>query len=141
MGREINFRLSEPADEKVTATFAVQTQTGDFELILSEVKLDIGQRHGLVEKESWEAAIPLALGHIGESSQSGSNSRKCLIKMQLVRHNPPDQSDWDDLYIYEHADDDCLLCDSPTTEEVSLFWIFQFTVTRFILLPSREYIL
>ena len=43
MGREINFRLSEPADEKVTATFAVKTQTGDFELILSEVKLEINQ--------------------------------------------------------------------------------------------------
>ena len=120
MGSQINFRLSKPADEKVTATFAVETQTGDLELLLSEVKLDISQRHGLVEKESWVAAIHLALGHMGESSQSCSRSRKCLLKMQLVRHDPPDQSDWDDLWIYEHAEDDCPYCDLPTTEEASI---------------------
>ena len=86
--------------------------------------LNCPQRLGLVEKESWEAAIHLAQGHMGDSSQSGSNSRKCVIKMQLVRHDPPDQSDWDELYIYEHTDDDCLLCDSPTAEEVSLTGYF-----------------
>ena len=117
-GREINFRLSEPADEKVTANFAVQIRvpSGEFELILSGVKLEIHQKFGLVERESWEAAIHLALEHMGDSSQSGSNSRKCLIKMQLVRHDPPDQSDWDELLIYEHAEDDCPYCDFPTAE-------------------------
>ena len=49
MGRDINFRLSEPADEKVTANFAVQTQNGELAVILSEVKLEINQGHNSIQ--------------------------------------------------------------------------------------------
>ena len=117
MGREITFELNEPADEKVTrANFTVQVQNQYDIFILNDVELKIYQKFGLVKKESWEAAIRQALHHSRESSSQSGSSSKCLIKMQLVRHDPPDQSDWEELFIYEHAEDDCLLCDIPTAE-------------------------
>ena len=119
MGREITFRLNEPADEKVTrANFLGQNGTDMF--ILNNVELTINQKLGLVEKESWEAAIRQALNHSRESSSQSGGKSKCLVKMQLVRQDPPDQSDWEELFVYEHEEDDCPHCDFPIAEEVSL---------------------
>ena len=119
MGRDINFRLSEPADEKVTANFAIPAQYEGIEInhiIVGDVKLEIKQTLGLLEKDSWQAVIHAALVHSAESSQSCNSKRKCILRMQLVRQDPPGKSDWDELVIYEHAEDDCPYCDMPTAE-------------------------
>ena len=119
MGREINFRLSEPTDEKVTANFAFPAKYGDIEInhiIVSDVKLEIKQTLGLVEKDSCQAVIHAALVQRAESSQSCDSTRKCPLRMQLVRQDPPGESDWDELVIYEHTEDDCPYCDMPTAE-------------------------
>ena len=112
--------MNEPANEKITrAHFVVQVQDVQDQydiFILKNVELKIRQELGLVKKEYWEAAIRQALDHsAGSSSQSGS-SNKCLVKMQLVRQDPPGESDWEELLIYEHAEDDCPYCDSSTAE-------------------------
>ena len=127
MGRDITFRLNEPADEEVTANFAIPAKNEDNEIhiiIEVDVKLEIKQTLGLVEKDLWQAAINGALAlccspvqpSTSKSSQLCNSKKKFPLRMQLVRQDPPGESDWDELVIYEHIEDDCPYCDMPTAE-------------------------
>ena len=132
--------MDKPADDQVTkANFALKVQTlnGNIEYINLpdfEVELTICQKIGFVKKESWQGVISqvLALGPFHEQSQSGTRKYRKL-QMQVVRQDPPDKSDWKELYIYDHGHgDECLLCNFPTyindfkTDEVKVFNIFHF---------------
>ena len=130
--------MDKPADDQVTkANFAVEVQypNGNMENINLpefEAELTICQKIGFVKKESWQGVISqvLALDPFHEQSQSGTR-KYCKLQMQVVRQDPPDKSDWEELYIYGHGDD-CLLCNWPTyindfkTDEVNVFNIFCF---------------
>ena len=126
MGGIINFQLDKPADDKVTkAKFAVKAQNGNIEYIFRDLELTICQKIGFVKKDSWEAVIRQALCQDPFLEQSGTR-KYFRVQMQVVRQEPPDESDWEELYIYEHGAD-CLLCNFPTyindfkTDEVKAF--------------------
>ena len=132
MGGIINFQLDKPADDQVTtANFAVQVQNVEC-IVAWHVELTISQKIGFVKKESWEGVISEALGLDPFQEPSQSGTRKYFrVKMQVVRQDPPDESDWEELYIYDHGDD-CLLCNFSSyvndykTDEVKAFNTYPF---------------